>query len=99
WPILKLDIADRLEDFRAGGLVSDRQYNKIQAALKSNDPKSLWTIVDNTTPFPSSLIGDNSHWYTTLGKALLYWQRWDGKLNLHNKDMMDRFHGYVGRKR
>ena len=99
WPLLKLDIADRLEDFRAGGHVSDRQYNKVQAALKSNDPKALWGIVDNTTPVPSSLINDRSNWYTTLGRALLRWQRWDGKLNLRNLDMMDRFHGYVGRKR
>jgi len=99
WPLLKLDIADRLEDFRAGGHVSDRQYNKVQAALKSKDPKALWGIVDNTTPVPSSLINDRSNWYTTLGRALLRWQRWDGKLNLRNLDMMDRFHGYVGRKR
>jgi hypothetical protein len=99
WPLLKLDIADRLEDFRAGGHVSDRQYKKVQAALQSDDPKALWGIVDNTSPIPSSLINDRSDWYTTLGKALLRWQRWDGKLNLGNNDMMDRFHGYVGRKR
>jgi hypothetical protein len=99
WPRLKLDIADRLEDFRAGGHVSDRQYKKVQAALASDDPKALWRIVDNTTPVPSSLIDDRSNWYTTLGRALLREQRWDGKLNLRNLDMMDRFHGYVGRKR
>jgi hypothetical protein len=99
WSDLKLDIADRLDELHAAGVVPDKQYDEIQRIFYDQSGKALWKIVDNTTPIPGRYIDDRKNQFTTLGKALLYKQGWRGKLSLQDKEMMDRFHEYVGKRR
>jgi hypothetical protein len=99
WPRLQFNIAARLAYLRLKGVVSDTEYNKIQELLASRNPKSLWEIADNTTRVLALYVRARGRLYTTLGKALLYNQKWNGKLDLRDNQTMDRFHEYISQRR
>ncbi len=65
---------------------------RIRDILKSEDPKSLWTLIDEP------LRGRNNYEsfaYYLLSKAGL---NWNGKFDLKNEEQMERARNYIGRE-
>jgi hypothetical protein len=92
WPLLKKDIGARLDALEAEppreGPLSEVCVRFLRAMLASDDPKSLWAIVDQETPCNGS----------TLGKVLLIGNMWEGTLDLADPDCLTRINAYTSRK-
>ena len=63
--------------------------SKVETLLTSQDPQSLWAIADLETPV--EVDGRN----LSLGKALLLGEWWQGRLDLEDAAVRERFRAYV----
>jgi hypothetical protein len=101
---LQFSINERVKDLERRGLIDSVHASDIQTLLKSKDPRTIWTIADNTTPFDPSMWNVKKKYggeykadprTNTVGKALLAGQSWDGLFTFKNRAQMERFNHYV----
>jgi hypothetical protein len=101
-------LADNIRDFQRESFDSMRDRDKYKWAVDNDalpeyggegsgempddDADELRSLAQSDDPKALWAIAD-SEW----GKKLLLGTDWNGELNLHDKETMDRFHAYVGK--
>lgn len=73
--------------------LTPRENETIEKIIASDDPKSIWLLADMNKP----IHNPNTEQETTLGKYLLIGTSWVGKLDLRDKEAVDRFKGYIAK--
>ena len=87
WRILGRTLRSRLDNF-SGDEVPSNVRDAVWKILDKPDPKSVWELAD----LNFEVDGER------LGKKLLLGTNWDGVLRLDDKEAMDRFTNYIGRR-
>ncbi len=83
-------VQSNLEDLS----LSARTRNLVSGLLRSDDPKTVWTLSDL-----GQQVEDEYGEETTLGKALLMGTAWCGELDLTDSESRQRFDQYTNRHR
>jgi hypothetical protein len=95
WDELRRDLGHRLAAIERGSsTVKKEDIAAMKGLLAKSDPKTIWKVVDHKGTVQ---VGGKD---TTIAKVLMTGPaapHWYGKLDLGNKEVMNRFHSYVGK--
>ena len=90
WSSVASKARGRAQNLLKSGEIDKDTYDSVKQLTLSDDPRSIHDLSDL-----SQRVNTDEDGETTLGKALLLGQSWDGQLNLKDPDSMARFNAYI----
>jgi HK97 family phage portal protein len=92
WKSVRGKLKDRLDILLGDGRIDKKQYARISKHVESDDPSAIWKIANLRA---KTKQGDGGG--STIGRALLTNQSWNGSLDLSDRNAMRKFRRYVGK--